>query len=290
MAAGKVAQEAIVEAAEFVSEEADQVADVTRALSSRDTGFLFGGLGIGVVVGFAGGYYFLKKKMELKYEAVADSEISAMREHYTAKRVSDLAQQEKAQPLSDVVTTLGYKPPAGETGKVPYHQMSDDEKKALREDQEQEAGDDADENVTNLFNKPSVEVSLPDWDQEEEESTRTNEIPYVIHKDEYTAGHPEHEQHTLTYFEGDDVLGDERDRVIEDQDATIGIANLSKFGHGSGDSNIVYIRNHEMKVDIEVVHSNGKFATEVHGFQDDELQHSSMRRRSPRRSDHDSSD
>jgi len=94
-------------------------------------------------------------------------------------------------------------------------------------------------------------------------------------------------QFTLTYFEGDDVLCKDDDTVIRDQDATVGLGNLSKFGHGSGDPNIVYVRNEELKVDLEIVHSDGKYAVDVAGFKEDELQHSSMRRRSPRRSEYD---
>lgn len=281
MAAGEV----VADAAEIVSEESAQVAEAARALSSRDTGFLFGGVGIGFALGFAGGYLLLKKKLELKYESLADEEIAGMKEHYNAKvraldsekekldrlRTVDTAKEKTT--LDGVVDDLEYRS-EGNDGHVPYHQV----------------GSEPDKPVTNVFNQPEPDVEMPDWDYSEEVKSRSEDSPYVIHKDEYTEGKEGYEQHTLTYFEGDDVLGDERDRVIEDQDETIGVANLSKFGHGSGDPNIVYIRNEEMKVDIEVVHSDGKFATEVHGFQDDELQHSSMRRRSPRRSDYDSSD
>lgn len=279
MAAGS---EVVAEAAELVSEESAELAEVARAFSSRDGSFLFVGLGIGVTAGAAGAYLLLRKKLELKYEAIADSEISAMREHYAAKRVSDLAQQEKAMPLSEAVEKLGYKPSENsETpGKVPYHQMGEDA-------EQPDVG-----TVTSIFNQPQPDPDevMPEWNTEEEMELRSPDVPYVIHKDEYTQGIPDHEQHTLTFFEGDDVLSDERDRIIEDQDKTIGLANLSKFGHGSGDPNIVYIRNEELKVDIEIVHSDGKYGTEVAGFQDDELQHSSMKRRSPRRSDHDSGD
>jgi hypothetical protein len=81
----------------------------------------------------------------------------------------------------------------------------------------------------------------------------------------------------------------QKDEVIDEQDELIGLANLSRFGHGSGDPNIVYVRNEEKKLDIEIVHSDRKYAVEVHGFADDEIRHSSMKRRSPRRSDDDNS-
>ena len=142
--------------------------------------------------------------------------------------------------------------------------------------------------VQNVFvNNGKVDIE-EEWDYEVETAQRSEELPYVIHRDEYNNETPDgFDQYTLTYFEGDDVLCRDDDTVIEDQDSVVGLGNLTKFGHGSGDPNIVYVRNHELRVDLEVVHSDGKYATEVHGFQDDELQHSSMRRRSPRRSEYD---
>lgn len=273
MAAGEVVEETI---------EAVDVVEVARALSSRDVGLLFGGVGIGVAFGFAGGYFLLKKKLELKYETLADTEIADMKEHYNAK-IRALDSRSEKKTLEEVTKDLGYTTD-GE-GRVPYHQVGSEPDKPMGEE---EANGNV-TNVTNVFNQPQPAVET-EWDYSEEAKNRGSNIPYVIHKDEYTESVAGYEQHTLTYFEGDDVLSNEQDTVIEDQDETIGLGNLSKFGHGSGDPHIVYIRNESMKVDIEVVHSDGKFATEVHGFQDDDLQHSSMRRRSPRRSDYDSSD
>lgn len=286
MAAGAVAQEAVAEAAEFVSEESAQVAEATRALSSRDVGFLFGGVGVGVGIGVGAAYLILSKKLELKYEDLADEEIANMKEHYNAKLRALDARSEK-ETLGKIVEDNGYKTdtvkdPREPLGKVAYHDVGSEPEKTK---------DITDINVVsagpvtqNVFDTPPIEV-------EEEvnvyELERDPEVPYVIHKDEHHETPEGYEQYTLTYFEGDDILSDERDRVLTEQDEVIGLGNLSRFGQGSGDPNIVYIRNEKLKVDIELVHSDGKFATEVHGFQDDELQHSSMRRRSPRRSDYD---
>jgi hypothetical protein len=89
----------------------------------------------------------------------------------------------------------------------------------------------------------------------------------------------EQEQTSLTYFAGDDVLVDERDQVMRDIDATVGLENLQKFGHGSNDPLVVYVRNPRLEVDYEISKSDGTFATEVHGFQDDELRHMQHRPR-----------
>lgn len=105
---------------------------------------------------------------------------------------------------------------------------------------------------------------------EEELEKRTAEKPYVITDDEHFAGELNYEQTTITYFEGDDVLADERDQVIDDREGTVGEENLYRFGHGSRDNNIVYVRNERLEVDFEVIRNKGRFAEIVLGF----VQHS----------------
>ena len=178
-----------------------------------------------------------------------------MKEHYNAKAAA--VEEREKPPLTEVVKDLGYTPE--EATPTPYHRVGSEPEKQ------------------NVFDLPQPEI---EEDVDVYQMERDPEVPYVIHKEEFNSTPEGYERHTLTFFEGDDVLSDERDKVIEDQDETIGLGNLSRFGVGSGDPNIVYVRNEKLKVDIEIVHSDGTYATEVHGFQPDELQHSSMRRRS----------
>jgi hypothetical protein len=124
------------------------------------------------------------------------------------------------------------------------------------------------------------------WDYEAQEATRTEDAPYVIHRDEYFNNETPFEQMTLTYYEGDDILADSHDTPVDDQDAMVGLGNLSRFGHGSGDPNVVYVRNHELELEIEIVHSDGNFTKEVHGHDpDDAIEHSNKRRRRRREFD-----
>lgn len=272
MATGaEVAETAIDKAAdvaEIVSEESSHIAEATRGVNPRDVGLLFGGLGIGLVGGFIIGGLVMNKKMSLKYEAIADEEISLMREHYNNKLVA-LESREEKKTLGELSEKLEYATEGD--GKVAYHKVGTEPEK-----------------TKNVFaDPPIVDVEV---EEDVYKMERDPEVPYIIHKEEFDATPDGYDQYTLTYFEGDDVLSDERDKVIEDQDNTVGLENLNRFGQGSGDPNIVYVRNEKLKVDIEVVHSDGKFAQEVHGFEDSDLQHSSMRRRSPRRSDYGDSD
>lgn len=296
MAAGKVAEtavEAVADVAEAVSEESEQVATAARLLSSHDLGLIVGGLGVGVAFGFAGGYFILRKRLETKYSQIADEEVAGMRAHYDQKLIALEQREEKGQlegKLKTKVEELEYAQDPREGEKpIPYHKISEKPEVVVEE---------VDESKTkNIFdeNKPEgdgiLENMNSDWDYAEEIKSRDPKFPYVVHQDEHRegpSGDKDYEKVNLAYFEGDDVLADERDQIIEKKDEVVGVANLSKFGHGSGDPNIVYIRNDQLEADIEVVRSTGKYAIEVAGFKEDDLQHSgTMRRRLPRRSDFD---
>lgn len=109
-----------------------------------------------------------------------------------------------------------------------------------------------------------------EFDLEREEELRAERPghPFVLEHDEFFNNDPEHSQNSLTYFEGDDVLVDERDNPIADVAGMIGHDTL-RFGYGSRDRNIVYIRNPRREVDFEITRSPGSFAKEVMGFDED---------------------
>jgi hypothetical protein len=123
--------------------------------------------------------------------------------------------------------------------------------------------------ISNIFveGKP---LNGDDWDYEEEVKHRTEDAPYVISQEEFFENEGDHVQTSITYYAGDDTLVDEADKPINDVGYTVGVENLSKFGHGSGDKNVVYIRNPITDIDFEVAYSAGKYAEEVLGF----IQHS----------------
>lgn len=274
MATGKISEEAInvaAEAAEFVAEESAQVADATRRLNPKDLSLFGSGLVLGLVGGMSLGYWLLNQRFKTKYELLASEEIAKMREYYLAKEFRKDGPDKKPD-LKDVVKDLGYKHP----GPTPYDKIVPD-KSVVEVVPEPE--------TENVFERPQPEVVDPGWDYAVETKQRRPDVPYTIHRDEWVEGKEDHEQRQMTYFEGDDVICDEQDNVVEDQDAVVGLGNLARFGHGSRDPEKVYVRNEEMKIDIEVIHTDAKYAMVVHGFTDDELQHSDVRFKPPRRFD-----
>lgn len=126
-----------------------------------------------------------------------------------------------------------------------------------------------------------VTVIGSEWDQETEVSQRDPEAPYVIHRNEYFNDDMGYQSHaTLTYYQGDDVLCDEHDTPIYNVHKIVGHL---KFGHGSNDPSIVYIRNETLKAEYEVLLDPGMFQVEVLGEEvgdnlNDDLKHSHIRK------------
>ena len=118
--------------------------------------------------------------------------------------------------------------------------------------------------VNNVFDTKVTDT----WDQEAEEELRKANPgkPYIISEGEYAESEG-FAQSTLTYYAGDETLADERDQHIPNIDQTVGLENLRRFGHGTGDARTVFIRNERLRLDFEVLLSDGKYAHEVLGLQ-----------------------
>lgn len=119
-----------------------------------------------------------------------------------------------------------------------------------------------------------------DWDYEAELSSRDPEVPYVIHQEEFVEDEMGYHQETMTYYEGDDIMADPTDTPIYGYS---GLMGELKFGHGSKDSNVVYIRNEKIHMEWEVLRHTSSFSEEVLGLQADaeaekELRHSGVQK------------
>lgn len=203
-------------------------------------------------VAFGVAYYAAQKKAELKWKKLAEDEIEVMRDHFEAKVTALKNEQDKGE-MDEIITANGY------TG-TEVIGVTEEAKEVVEVVQA---------DVVNVFEAPvptEEEVGLPVWDFAKEVKARDPRVPYIIHQTEYLTAQKGYEQMKLTYFMDDDVLAGPEDMIIEDQDALVGVENLERFGHGSEDTNKVYVRNDVREVDLEIVRSNGSFAEEVHGF------------------------
>ena len=102
-----------------------------------------------------------------------------------------------------------------------------------------------------------------DWDYEAELKKRTNTEPYILHRDEFFEEEVGYHQSTLTYYAGDDILVDEDDSPIYNHASVTGPL---KFGHGSGDPNVFYVRNDKRRAEYEILKHEGLYSTEVLGL------------------------
>jgi hypothetical protein len=233
----------VVEAAEVIEEVAEEVIKAVATVDRRVAV-------VGIVLAAAGGaaisWYVTDRRLQKKYEKIAEEEIDSMRDHFRKRLVAKEVKPEISD-LGKRVEELGYAP----TPAVPPQAPGELNTAPGVEERDQ----------VNVFEQAKVEDV---WDYEVEKAARDPSTPYVIHFDE--RGETGYEQVTLTYYAGDDVLCDDKDKVIDDKERVVGEANLDKFGHGSNDAVIVYVRNEYLDLDIEVVKSEQTFLEEVHGI------------------------
>lgn len=234
---------------------------------------------VSLAVGVAAGYYIAKKVLEPKYEKLAAQEIAEAKLFYASKhKQGDFATPEQVaeargvtpdEPVvkEAVIAMVHYKG-GSETVEDVSDQMNEEEPKKTERRLPRQ--------VKNIFTENPEPEKDGEWSYEAELAGRSPDEPYIIHHDEYMENEDEHNQVTVTYYDGDDVLVDERERPIPDVDETIGLEATKLFGHGSKDPNIVYVRNDRLDLDFEVVLSTGKYAEIVLGFEDpeDHLEHS----------------
>lgn len=257
------------------------------------------GAGVGVVA-----YRIAKKRLEKDFETRLETEIESMRSFYIQRyKAGQYATPESAAEALGVPTeeeaaaheALSNYQGANivehvETQPVDYDKVRVQSDTVLKGVEISGNGDGVEVKDKELTIERNVFVEgrplvIEDWDAEAEEAIRNPESPYVISFEEFNENSFEHAQSTLTYYEGDDILAEADDSVIDAIEAVVGNDNLRRFGHGSRDPNVVYIRNERTESDYEVVRSKGKYVDEVHPGLSHSDDYSHRARRRPRRSE-----
>jgi hypothetical protein len=105
--------------------------------------------------------------------------------------------------------------------------------------------------------------------EETQEEKIDTENPYIVSVEEYMQERQDLDKVTLTYYEGDDVLCDDRDVAILDYETFIGNDALSRFGHLSKDPNVVYVRNEKIEIDYEILKDHRSFSEAVLGIREE---------------------
>lgn len=250
------------EIVEEVATNLEDVADATRKLNTVGLSYLAVGLGIGAAVGFYIGYKFNRAKIFAEVYADAREEIDQMREVYLDKTAIVTTDTEKPT-LEKVIEERGYSmhttlesPPRPLPAPVPVSEAH------VRVTIEQESLPDIPASRIKSMNEG--------WNYEEELKNRTPEAAYVIHQNEYNHSNQEYSKVVYTYYAIDDVVTDSEDeRPIINGDIVVGLDNL-KFGHGSDDADVVYVRNDVLELDMQICRVHRSFEEEVLGISRDD--------------------
>lgn len=255
---------------DIIENTAERVVTVTKNNPLLIAGALVLGLGIGGLVA----YKIAEKRLSARFDEELTEQIAAARAFTTrlAKEGEFESPESAVQALIPEEVVEAVNSYQGRERKVPYNNPADivvaDPRPAPEVVVEEV------QVTNNVFVQAATDPR--DWDYNLEVATREEnpDLPYVVSFDEFHENEPHHEQVTLAYYVEDDTLADERDQPIDNTDYTVGDHNLLRFGHGSQDSKVVYVRNEKISMDFEIIRSMGSYAREVLGQDTPSLRHS----------------
>lgn len=215
---------------------------------------------ISAAAGAVGGYMFAVKRLNARYNEQMEEEIA---------RTRVFNDQKKFKTPQEAVEELIAKRDAMEAVMEETEVSTENLErivKHLRYDQVKNGVAPEAKDHRNIFDVgPS---SGEDETFAAEVEARDHTKPYIISDEESMTNEPGHDQITLTWYEGDSVLADDKDEPVEKMQRTIGLENL-RFGHRSNDPSIVYIRNERLTADFTVLRHTGKYSVEVAGFSEE---------------------
>lgn len=227
---------------EEIASNIEDVAEATRQINRLSTGSLVIGLGVGAAAGFYFGHRYSKQKIRAEVLAEAEEEISKIREFYQQKIVAMQAQDKPK--VEEIIREKGY---------IPQEERHRSSERPLPPpvpvtERVFPAGDPEPEPIV-------VERDEKDpyhnWVYASEKARRSAAIPYIIHQDEFNNSDTGYAKVTYTYYAEDEVLVDEDKTPLSHADLIVGQNNL-RFGHGTDDADLVYIRNDKLELEMEI--------------------------------------
>jgi hypothetical protein len=105
--------------------------------------------------------------------------------------------------------------------------------------------------------------TTPNFNPADEE--RSEDTPYVISVSEFQTDEEDFDKVTVRYYEEDDTVVSELGSDPLPMES-IGKNNMLRFGVGSDDEEIVYVRNETLKIDFEVIRDEGSYTEQVLGL------------------------
>lgn len=268
----------------------------------RDALLVAGGLTLGSGVTFV----VTKKVLENKFEDRLADEVADIRRSY--KKAAELREvkgfkvenvfvkiaepelEDVSEPVDEVLSEYGSdsivqnEPESGTVVRPkPIEDDEIDEEQRELENSAEARMRLGQQRVHNIFKDPREEH--PMGNDEEVRPERNTDKPYLISVDEYMKDERDYAKITVTYFEKDETLMDEREEILPDILATVGDDFFNHFGEESQDPNIVYIRNEQLKVDFEVMKDEGSYGATILGMDDEPFEPIKKRNRKSRDDD-----
>lgn len=297
----EVAEKTAAVVAENVEDAVDGVVEVMKIARTNPAALVAAGL-VGVAIGGGLGWFFTSKHLAKVHEEQMADEIAEAKAFYSSlNKVAEdgtlltpqdvLASRHGAEAVAAVREYQGRveEPEGGLPDGEPHDDIVDEEQ--LKRLESRAFGDTKTAKEGAVKSTREVNVFRDDtFDLEEEIKFRTEDKPYIITHDEFYAGETKYDTQELTYYEKDDTLTDEHDTPLEQTDKLVGDDHLVRFGSGSKDPNIVFVRNDRLGIDYEITRSKGSYLEQVLGMlpeNENELKHSDQRdrRRAMRRDD-----
>lgn len=96
-------------------------------------------------------------------------------------------------------------------------------------------------------------------------SPRDTGEPYIVTVQEFFDECDDYDTHSVTYYEDDRMLVDDRGSIISDIEGNLGPDYNLAFGLGSREPHVVYIRNPRRTNDYEVLREPGSYTEDVLG-------------------------
>ena len=145
-----------------------------------------------------------------------------------------------------------------------------DESSYHEDDEESTYGEDYDstDDIDELDLSEDERDEFEQWDEVyavDQDLIKRND-PYVISQEDFYNENGHYDKITLSYFDIDDVLTDNRDEIIPKVDDVIGSESLTKFGELCDDDKIVHVRNERYGADYEVILTGESYVEAVLGI------------------------
>lgn len=167
---------------------------------------------------------------------------------------------------AELASNVGRIKAAVESGDVTFEEITAETVGPPQTIEPGSVGEVAEETVAVVTTNVFAGSSDGSWDHDAEVAARGGKEIYIIHTDEFHANEEGFSQMTLTWYAGDDQLAEESldQDLIHNYQSVIG--DDLRFGHGSNDQNVFYVRNTKLETEYMILRHTGSYMQEVMGM------------------------